>query len=140
MVNGTLLQMAEGANHGCPLSDTLDTLVLGEVLCPLDMAMKVRMHKRFSEKAIDNSDDGAEDETHPMGYIDNVVAAIPHVDVPFFFEEFNRLGWPFGLYLNPPKTRILISTSGACSLSRIGEEYGLEICSRSLKSYQPLLN
>ena len=45
----------------------------------------------------------------------------------FFFEEFTHLGWPFGLYLNPSKTRILISTSGACSLSRIEEEYGSEI-------------
>ena len=88
---------------GLPTFGYLAALVLGEVLRPLDMAMKVRAHKRFSETAIDNSDDGAEDETHPMGYIDNVGAAIPHVDVLFFFEEFNHLGRPFGLYLNPSR-------------------------------------
>ena len=82
---------------------TLAALILGEVLRPLDMAMKVRAHKRFSETAIDNSDDGAEDETHPVGCIDNVGAAIPHVGVLFFFEEFNHLGRPFGLYLNPSR-------------------------------------
>ena len=103
------------------------TLVLGEVLRPLDMAMKVRARKRFSETAIDNSDDVAEDETHPMGYIDNVGASPPHVDVLFPFEEFNHLGRPFGLYFNPSKTRILVSTSGECSLSGIKEYYGPEI-------------
>ena len=56
-----------------------------------------------------------------MGYIDDVGAATPHEDVLFFFEEFNHLGPPFGLYLNPSKTRILILTSGECSLSKIEE-------------------
>ena len=81
----------------------------------------------FSKSAVDTSDNGAADETHPMGYIDDVGAATPHVDVPFFLEEFNRLGRPFGLYLNPSKTRILISTSGTCSLSSIEKEYGSDI-------------
>ena len=35
-------EMAEGVNQGCSLLATLATLVLGEVLHPLDMAMKAR--------------------------------------------------------------------------------------------------
>ena len=46
-----------------------------------------------------------------MGYIDDVGAATQHEDVIFFFEEFNHLGRPFGLYLDSFKRRILISTS-----------------------------
>ena len=116
-------EIAEGGNQCCPLSTTLAALVLGEVLRPLDAALKTRAQKQLADSAVDISDDGAGGETHPMGYIDNVGAATPHVDVLFFFEEFNRLGRAFGLYLNPSKTRILISTSGKCSLSCIEQEY-----------------
>ena len=56
--------------------------------------MKATVRKRFSETAIDNSGDRAGGETHSMGYIDDVGAATPHVDVLFFSEEFNRLGRP----------------------------------------------
>ena len=118
-------EMAEGAIQGCPLSATLTALVLGDVLRPLDVAMKARACKIFVAAPGDTSDDGAGGETHPMGYIDDVGAATPHEDVLFFLEEFNRLGRP--LYLNPSKTRILISTSGECSLSKIEEEYGPDI-------------
>ena len=121
-------EMAEGVNQGCLLSATLAALVLGEVLRPLGMAMKARARKRFSETAIDNSDgDGAGGDTHLIGYINDLGAENPNVDVLSFFEEFNHPGRPFGLYLNPSKKRILISTSGACSLSRIEGEYGPEI-------------
>ena len=112
-------EMAERANQGCPLSATLAALVLGEVLCSLDTALKARARKRSAGSAVDTSSDGAGGKTCPMGYIDDVGAATPHVNVVFFFKKFNRLGKPFGLYLNPSKTRILISTSGQCSLSYI---------------------
>ena len=52
-------EMAEGANQGCPLSATLAALVLGEVLRPLDVAMKTRACKRFLAAASDASDGGA---------------------------------------------------------------------------------
>ena len=73
---------------------------------------------------VDTSNDGAGGETHPMGYIDDVGAATPHVNDLFFSKEFNRLGRPLGLYLNPSKTRILISKSGTSSLTSIEREYG----------------
>ena len=111
--------MKEGGNQGCPLSATLAALVLGEVLCSLDTAMKVRAQRQSADSTVDTSDDGVGGENHPMGYIDDVGAATSHIDVLFFLEEFNRLGKPSGLYLNPSKTRILISTSSRCSLSCI---------------------
>ena len=83
-------------------------LVPGEVLRPLDMAIKTRVRKRFSKAAVDTSDDGARGETHPMGSIDDVGVATPHVDVHSSLRNFNRLGRPFRLYLNPSKTMILI--------------------------------
>ena len=106
-------------NQGCLLSSALAALMLGEVLRPLDVVLKARARKRSADSAVDISDDGAGRETHPMGYIDDVGAATSHIDVLFFLEEFNRLGKPSGLYLNPSKTRILISTSSRCSLSCI---------------------
>ena len=74
-------EIAEGANQGCLLSAILATLILGQVLRPLDMEMKARARKRFLAVAGDTSDDGAGGETHPMGYIDDVGAATPHEDV-----------------------------------------------------------
>ena len=73
-----------------------------------------------------------------MGYTDDVGASTPHVDVLFFLEEFNQLGKPFGLYLNPSKMRILISTSGQCSIPCIDQEYGPAIArdlSRAIRLY-----
>ena len=90
-------EMAEGKNQGCPLLATQAALVLGEIFHPLDLATKASAPKRLSKSVVDTSDDGAGGETHPMGYIDDAGAATPHVDVLFFFEEFNRLGRPFGL-------------------------------------------
>ena len=117
-----------------PTLATLAALVLGEVLHPLDIAMKARAQQRFSESAVDTSDSKAGGETHPMGYIDDVGAATPHVDVIFFTEGFNHLGRLFGIYLNPSKTRILISTSGTCSLSSIEKEYGSDIAGHLYKA------
>ena len=84
LLNVHTQEMAERANQGCPLLATLAALVLGEVLHPLDMAMKARARKMFLETATDNSDDGAGGETHPTGYINDVGAATPHVDALFF--------------------------------------------------------
>ena len=73
--------MEEGANQGCQLLATPSALILGEVLRPLDAALKTRAQQRFIASRVDTSDDGAGDETHPMGYIDDVGAAIPHVNI-----------------------------------------------------------
>ena len=85
----------------------------------INAALKARAGQRFLVSRVDTTDDGAGGETHLMGYIDDVGTATPHVHVIFFFEEFNRLGRPLVLYLNPSRTRILISTSGNSSLVSI---------------------
>ena len=121
--------METGANRGGPLSATLTALVLGEVLRPLDAVMKARARKRFPMARVDASDHAAGGETHPMGYIDDGGGVILHVNVLFFFKEFNRLGQPLGLHLNPSQTRILISISGTSSLTNIEREYGSKIAS-----------
>ena len=73
--------MEEGANQGCPLSATLADFVLGEVLKPLDAAMKAREPNRFLDAGYDNGDDGAGGESHPMRYIDDIGTATPHFDM-----------------------------------------------------------
>ena len=74
------------ANQGCPLSATLVAIVLGEILRPLDAALKAKAQQRFLASRVDTSDDGAGGGTHPIGYIDDVGAATPRVDVLFFFK------------------------------------------------------
>ena len=70
-------------------------------------------------------DDDAGGESHPMAYIDDAGAAVPHEDVEFFFDEFTKLGPQFGCHLNTVKTRITTcSTSGSSALPAIEHEYG----------------
>ena len=108
--------MEEGANQGLPISASLAALVLQEVLKLLDASLKVRVHKRFLDNNCDNGGDGEWGESYPVGYIDDCRAAIPHKDMLFFFEEFNRLSKLLWYYLNPYRMRIIILMSKLSSL------------------------
>ena len=124
MADGTwnTQSMAEGVNQGCPLSSILAALVLHEVLAPIDAKLKIRAANRRQQQ--NTGDDDAGGETHPMAYIDDAGAAVPHEDVEFFFDEFTKLGPQFGCHLNTVKTRIMTSTSGSSALPAIEHEYG----------------
>lgn len=97
--------MAEGVNQGCPLSSILAALVLHEVVAPIDAKLKIRAANRLRLQNTGYDDAGG--ETHPMAYIDDAGAAVPHKDVKFFFDEFTKLGPQFGCHLNTIKTRIM---------------------------------
>ena len=111
MADGTwnTQSMAKGVNQGCPLSSILAALVLHEVLAPIDAKLKIRAANRRQQQ--NTGDDDAGGETHPMAYIDDAGAAVPHEDVEFFFDEFTKLGPQFGCHLNTVKTRIMTSTT-----------------------------
>ena len=72
-------------------------------------------------------DDNVGAETHPMAYVDNTGANVPHQDVFFFLQEFQCLATPLGCHLNPTKTRIMTSTSGTLSLPAIEQDYGIAV-------------
>ena len=72
-------------------------------------------------------DDNAGGETHPMAYVDDTDANVPHQDVLFFLQEFQCLVTPLGCHLNPTKMRIMTSTYGASSLPAIKRDYGYAV-------------
>ena len=122
--------MEEGVNQGCPLSSTLTSLVLHEVLEPLTLKLKARAARRLRlAKQGDThadlvNDNNAGGESHPMGYIDDAGACVPFEDVLFFLEEFERLATPLGCHINPKKTRIMTTTQGTSCLATIRSAYG----------------
>ena len=82
-------EMKEGVNQGCPLSSTLASLVLNEVLVPLTEQMQARAAARHQQSNF--HDDGDSGETNPSAYMDDCGAGVPVMDVRFFLEEFRRL-------------------------------------------------
>ena len=124
MADGTwnTQSMAEGVNQGCPLSSILAALVLHEVVALIDAKLKIRAANCLRLQNTGCDDAGG--ETHPMAYIDDAGAAVPHEDDEFFFDEFTKLGTQFGCHLNTVKTRIMASTSGSSALPAIEHEYG----------------
>ena len=115
-VDGTwhLLPMEEGVNQGCPLSSTFASLVLNEVLRPLDAELKHRANMRYLEGHL--GDDGYGGVSHLMAYIDDKSALVPHEDAQFCLQKFVELASPLGCKLNPSKTRILTSCNGTSIL------------------------
>ena len=46
---------------------------------------------------------------YPIAYVDDTSAVMPHEDIIFFIQEFERLATPIECRLNPNKTCILTS-------------------------------
>ena len=111
------IMMEEGFNQGCPLSAIFAAIVLNEVLSELDRLLTERAEERL--RLGDKGDDGYGSRTHLSGYVDDVGAVVPVVDVKFFLETFDKLAQRFGCFLNVCKTRILTSCTGQSILPQL---------------------
>ncbi len=64
-------------------------------------------------------DDGKGSTTHLLGYVDDISACVPLVDLKFLCDNFASISAPLGCFVNPIKTCILTSTSGLSALPNI---------------------
>jgi hypothetical protein len=93
------LLMEEGISQGCPLSPIFASLVVANLLQPLD----IKLCKRATTHLL-NGDPGNDDWggiMHLLGYIDNVSACVPLADVQFLCNQFATIGAPLGCFVNP---------------------------------------
>lgn len=122
------LSMKEGVNQGCPLSPIFATLVLHRVLKPLDAQLRQRATDRLLNG--DTGDDGFGSLAHLFAFMDDISSTVHHQDIKFFCSEIEKLGSPRGCFINPHKTRILTSCSGASilpSLSATNHDLAMEV-------------
>ena len=113
------LLMEEGVSQGCPLSPIFASLVVTNLLQPLDIELRERAATRLRNG--DPGDDGFGGITHLLGYVDDVSACTPLEDLKFLCGRFATIGAPIGCFVNPMKTRILTSTSGHSPLLDLHE-------------------
>ena len=116
------ISMFEGLNQGCPLSVVFAIMVLHEVLAPLDDLLQERAAVRLA--AGDWGDDGHGSVTHLMGYVDDVSAMVPLVDLEFCWRHLKRMGDNLGLFFNAFKTRILTSCDGTSTVDKLERRCG----------------
>ena len=105
--------MLEGVNQGCPLLVIFAALVLDRVLWPLDALLRQQANDRLLSG--DHGDHGHGPITHLFGWVDDVMAGVPLVDLKFFGNKFAELVGPLGLKLNPFNAHIPTSCNGISS-------------------------
>ena len=103
------LLMEEGVSQGCPLSPIFASLVIANLLQPLDIELRKRATTRLLNG--DPGDNGFGGISHLLGYVVDVSACIPLADLQFLCDQFATIGASLGCFVNPMKTRILTSTS-----------------------------
>jgi hypothetical protein len=119
-VSWKTLQMKEGINQGCPLSLIFATLVLDRVLKPLEE----QLHQRAAARLTNGipGDNSFSSLAHIFAYMDDISLTVALEDVQFFCEEIDKLGTPWGCFINPLKTRILTSSDGHSILPQLHKD------------------
>jgi hypothetical protein len=92
-------------------------LVIARILQPLDTLLKSRVAAHLLNGH--PGDDSKGSIIHLLGYVDDVSACVPLVDLKFLCDNFASIGAPLSCFVNPMKTRILTSTSGLSPLPDI---------------------
>ena len=113
------IKMVEGVNQGCPLSPIFATLVLHQVLKPLDKQLQERANQQLQNGNPGN--DGFGGKALLLSYMDDISSSVTHNNVKFFCEEIDKLGQSRGCFVNPHKTRILTSCLGTSPLPDLAE-------------------
>lgn len=101
----------EGFAQGCPLSPLFASLVLDEVLRPLQDELAQRARSRKRSGLFGDDDYGSLSAT--LAYFDDSSAVVPYDDTFFYLQRFATLGAPHGIIISTSKTKILTTTSGA---------------------------
>jgi hypothetical protein len=102
--------MEEGVSQGYPLSPIFASLVVAQLLQPLDTCLKSCAAACLLDGH--TGDDGKGSITHLLGYVDDVSACVSLANLQFLCDNFASIGALLGCFVNPMKTRILTSTSG----------------------------
>ncbi|EJK47770.1 hypothetical protein THAOC_33492 [Thalassiosira oceanica] len=74
------ISMSEGLNQGCPLSSIFASIVLNEVLVPLDCLMKDRAAARVARGNHGDDECGCGSQAVQKGYVDDLLASLGHED------------------------------------------------------------
>ena len=103
-------EQEEGLPQGCPFSPVFAALVLHTIIQPIDKMLRKRAATRLKNKI--TGDDNKGGITNLLAYVDDLNCVIPHEDVYFFCNTFQKLATQIGLRLNEKKSVILTTTSG----------------------------
>ena len=117
--NGTwkIISVEEGFSQGCPCSPLFAALVLNIILRRLQRELDTKSQAR--QLIGDKGDDGKGTVTLTAAYVDDCNSLIHLGDVEFFLNRFRELAEPLGAVLNTEKTRILTSTDGTTTTSKL---------------------
>ncbi|KAL7549241.1 hypothetical protein ACHAWF_012529 [Thalassiosira exigua] len=102
-----LVNMEEGCNQGCPLSVLFSSLVLQEVLVPMDHELRERAAAMLAGG--DEGDDGYGSITHLFAWVDDVCGCVPLADLAFFFDFLEDEGPKMGWHPERLKSHVLTS-------------------------------
>ena len=107
----------EGFAQGCPLSPLFASLVLDEVLRPLQTELAHRARTRKNNGLLGDDNHGSTSAT--LAYFDDSSAVVPFMDTLFYLDRFAALGAPHGIIISKSKTKILTATDGLSPLSQL---------------------
>ena len=111
------ISVREGFAQGCPMSPVFAAIVLNEILSKLDVDLRNRALAR--KNAGEWGDDGNGGITISMAYIDDVNMLVPLADVEFVLAKVREYGEPLGAIMNTEKTRVLTSTIGEKTTTKL---------------------
>ena len=118
-------EQEEGLPQGCPFSPVFAALVLHTIIQPIDKMLRKRAATRLKNKI--TGDDNKGGITNLLAYVDDLNCVIPHEDVYFFCNTFQKLATQIGLRLNEKKSVILTTTSGKSVLQYLPNDIKLHM-------------
>lgn len=111
------IAVCEGFAQGCPMSPVFAAIVLNEILSKVDADLRDRAKARKAAGVW--GDDGNGGVTVSLAYIDDVNMLVPLEDVEFALAKVKEYGEPLGAIMNTEKTRILTSTIGEQTTTKL---------------------
>jgi hypothetical protein len=116
----------EGFAQGCPLSPLFASLVLTEVLRPLQQELALRATTRFRQGF--QGDDLQGSCAATSAYFDDSNSAVAFEDSYFYLTHFMALGKPHGILVSLDKSLILTSTMGSSPLPFLPDHQASPLC------------
>jgi hypothetical protein len=102
--------MEEGKSQGCPLSPLFASFVVARLLEPIDKLLREHAGARLATG--DKGDDGKGGISHLLSFVDDISSCVYLPDFDLLCEQVRSRGISIGCFVNPHKTRVLMSCNG----------------------------